>query len=37
LEADYQQMAQDEACEAEALEWIEATIGDVGDEPSPNG
>jgi putative NADPH-quinone reductase len=32
LEAAYQQMAQDEAREAEALEWAEATIGDVSDE-----
>jgi putative NADPH-quinone reductase len=33
LEAAYQQMAQDEAREAEALEWAEATLSDVGDEP----
>ena len=33
LEAAYQQMAQDEAREAEALEWAEATVRDVGDEP----
>jgi predicted CopG family antitoxin len=33
LEAAYQQMAQDEARENEALEWAEATIGDVSDEP----
>jgi hypothetical protein len=26
------EMAQDEAREAEALEWAEATIGDVADE-----
>ena len=32
LEAGYQRMAQDEAHEAEALEWAEATVGDVGDE-----
>jgi len=32
LEAAYQQMAQDEAREAEALEWAEATVGDVSDE-----
>ena len=32
LDAAYQQMAQDEAREAEALEWAEATIGDVGDD-----
>ena len=28
----YQQMAQDEAREAEALDWAEATVGDVADE-----
>jgi len=32
LEAAYQQMVQDEEREAEALEWAEATIGDVSDE-----
>ena len=32
LEAAYQQMAQDEARESEALAWAEATIGDVSDE-----
>lgn len=32
LEAGYQQMAQDEEHEAAALEWAEATIGDVSDE-----
>lgn len=32
LEAAYRQMAQDEEREAEALEWAEATIGDVSDE-----
>jgi hypothetical protein len=32
LELAYQQMAQDEAREAEALEWAEATVGDVADE-----
>ncbi|HEY0547529.1 MAG TPA: hypothetical protein VGC91_19270 [Pyrinomonadaceae bacterium] len=32
LDAAYQQMAQDEVREAEALEWAEATIGDVCDE-----
>ena len=31
LEAAYRQMAQDEGREAEALEWAEATIGDVAD------
>ncbi len=33
LEAAYQQMARDEVRETEALEWSEATIGDVSDEP----
>jgi hypothetical protein len=33
LELGYQQMALDEESEAEALEWSEATIGDVADEP----
>ena len=32
LEAAYQQMAQEEKREAEALEWAEATLGDVSDE-----
>ncbi|HEU0144073.1 MAG TPA: hypothetical protein VFQ47_04745 [Nitrososphaera sp.] len=32
LDAAYHQMAQDEKREAEALEWAEATIGDVSDE-----
>jgi predicted CopG family antitoxin len=32
LEAAYQQMAEDEEREAEALEWAEATVGDVSDE-----
>jgi hypothetical protein len=32
LEAAYREMAQDEAREAEALEWAEAMVGDVGDE-----
>lgn len=32
LEAAYRQMAEDETREAEALEWIEGTIGDVRDE-----
>ena len=32
LEAAYMEMSQDEAREAEALEWSEATIGDVADE-----
>jgi len=31
LETAYRQMAQEEAREAEALEWAEATIGDVAD------
>lgn len=33
LEAAYQRMAEDEAREAEALEWSEGLIGDVSDEP----
>ena len=32
LEVAYRQMAQDEAREAEALEWAEATLMDVADE-----
>ncbi len=32
LEAAYRQMAQEEAREAEALEWTEATVGDVAGE-----
>ncbi len=32
LEAAYKQMAQEEAREAGALEWAEATVGDVADE-----
>ncbi len=32
LEIAYQQMALDEARESEALEWAEATVGDVADE-----
>jgi len=32
LEAAYEQMAQDEGRETEALEWAEATLGDVSDE-----
>lgn len=32
LETAYQQMAQDEEREAEALAWAEATIGDFGNE-----
>ena len=32
LEAAYREMAADEVREAEALEWAEATIGDVADE-----
>lgn len=31
LDAAYRAMAQDEAREAEALEWAEATVGDVRD------
>ncbi len=33
LEQSYREMAADEAAEAEGLEWSEALIGDVGDEP----
>ncbi|MBK8902636.1 MAG: addiction module antitoxin [Anaerolineaceae bacterium] len=33
LEAAYEQMAQDESREADALEWAEATLGDLSDEP----
>ena len=33
LAAAYQQMAQDETREAEALAWAEATVGDVSDDP----
>jgi hypothetical protein len=32
LEVAYQKMAQEETREAEALEWAEATVGDVADE-----
>lgn len=32
LDAAYRQMAQEEAREAEALQWSEATVGDVADE-----
>jgi hypothetical protein len=32
LDAAYKRMAEDEAREAEALEWAEATVGDVADE-----
>ena len=32
LEAAYRDMAADEAREAEALEWADATVGDVADE-----
>jgi len=32
LEAAYKQMAREEVCEAEALEWAEGTIADVADE-----
>ena len=32
LEAAYAEMAEDEEREAEALEWAEATVGDVADE-----
>ena len=33
LEAGYEQMSQDHVCEMEALEWAEALIGDISDEP----
>ncbi|PYS24379.1 MAG: hypothetical protein DMF72_06065 [Acidobacteria bacterium] len=33
LELGYLQMAQDEERESEALEWAEAALGDVADEP----
>ncbi len=33
LEVAYQQMAREEAREAEAIEWAEATVGDVVDAP----
>ncbi len=33
LELGYKQMSEDDEREAEALEWAEATIGDVADEP----
>jgi predicted CopG family antitoxin len=32
LEIAYQQMAQEEAREAEALAWADATVGDIADE-----
>ena len=32
LESGYREMARDEAREAEALEWSEATVGDVNNE-----
>ncbi|HPA48472.1 MAG TPA: addiction module antitoxin [bacterium] len=33
MERAYAEMAQDEDRETEALEWSEATVGDVSDEP----
>ena len=33
LEAGYEEMSRDKEREAEALEWSEATIGDISDEP----
>ncbi|MCU0574241.1 MAG: hypothetical protein MUF52_16405 [Syntrophobacteraceae bacterium] len=33
MESDYRLMAQEESRESEALEWAEATVGDVSDEP----
>ena len=32
IQMGYEQMAEDEGREAEALEWAEATIGDIDDE-----
>lgn len=32
LEAAYEQMAREEAREAEAIEWAEATLGDIVEE-----
>jgi hypothetical protein len=32
LEAGYRALAQDEAQEAEALEWVEGIVGDIADE-----
>jgi predicted CopG family antitoxin len=32
LESAYQQMAQDEIREGEALEWVESMVGDIADE-----
>lgn len=37
LDAAYEQMSRDEAREAEASEWSEATIGDVSDEAMQQG
>lgn len=34
LDEGYRAMAEDEEHEREAIEWIEAVIGDVADEPS---
>jgi hypothetical protein len=34
LEAAYKQMAQEKEREAEALEWAEATVGDVSPYPT---
>lgn len=33
LERGYAEMAADEVAEAEALEWVDALVGDVADEP----
>ncbi|HOE11213.1 MAG TPA: addiction module antitoxin [bacterium] len=33
MERAYAEMAREEDREAEALEWSEATVGDIGDEP----
>ena len=35
LEVAYQQMAQDEAREAEALKWAAAIVGDLADQTLP--
>lgn len=37
LDTAYREMARDEAREAEALDWSEATVTDVADEPKRAG
>jgi len=37
LEAAYRRMAQDKDREAQALQWAEATVGDVADESRGKG